>query len=202
MMRISPFSILLSISIAASLAAPAFSQSLTVGNKQLNIQEGSQLTFDNLTSENATLIVIPGEGSAIAEVQMVDASRTIFFFGKKITIEQKTTDFQLEGDARIQWDKNMLSGPVSIIFDSASDTLILSGTKTNPAAINYTDTPFKGKAETFHIIGKRVNGNWTPNRVISSSLLEQANIFLSSMKKAAKPEAAQEPKLTTPKTKK
>lgn len=188
--------------MAASLAAPAFSQSITVGDKQLNIQEGSQLTFDNLTSDNATLTVIPGEGAAIAEVQMVDASRTIFFFGKKISIEQKTTDFQLEGDAKIQWDNNMLAGPVSINFESASDTLILRGTKANPAVINYVDTPFKGKAETFRIIGKRINGNWTPNRVVSSSLTEQANIFLAKIKKDAKKEPALEPKLTTPKSKK
>lgn len=179
------------------LTASSYSQTLTIGENQLTIISG-QITVENLTSEESTLIVIPVDGSDVANVEMVNATQTIQFFGKKITIEQKTTDFELDGNGKVAWDDNVLIGPVKIVFESATDTLKLIGSRTNPASIHYATRGFKGKAEWFNIIGKKINGNWTPDKLISGPVVEQVTILIKKEPKA-KPETAPEPKLTPPK---
>ncbi|MBN2328903.1 MAG: hypothetical protein JXR73_17320 [Candidatus Omnitrophica bacterium] len=189
-------SIFWTASLIIVFASLGHAQTLTVGSNQLILQEGSQITATDLTSDNSTLIITPPEGADVASVKMQNATQTIFFYGRKISVQQKTTDFQLEGNGRIEWDDNVLIGPKEIIFDSASDTLKLYGTKKNPASIHYTDFAFDGKAEWFFILGKRIDGNWTPANLKSGPII-QGTIGPSAPKAAAK--SAPGPKITAPK---
>ncbi|MGC9328413.1 MAG: hypothetical protein ACP5I1_12330 [Candidatus Hinthialibacter sp.] len=191
-----PTSLIGAIFFTFSLASLGQAQILSVGSNQLILQEGSQITATDLTSDNSTLIITPPEGADIASVKMQNATQTILFYGRKISVQQKTTDFQLEGNGRIEWDKNVLIGPKEIIFDSASDTLKLYGTKKNPASIHYTDFAFDGKAEWFFIIGKRVDGNWTPVNLKSGPII-QGTIGPSTPKTASK--SSPGPKISAPK---
>jgi len=174
---------------------PGYTQTLTIGDNQLILQEGTQLNADNLMSDDSTLIITPGEGMSVASVKMQNATQTIFFYGQKITVQQKSNDFRLEGEGKIQWDKNTLIGPKEIVFVSAENTLKLYGTAKEPASIDYTGFAFKGKAEWFIIQGEKVNGNWTPNH-LKSGPMKEGTIGPNPGK--SKPVTVPGPKLSAP----
>ncbi len=187
------FAILAMVSLG--WCAPGYTQTLTIGDNQLILQEGTQLNADNLMSDDSTLIITPGEGMSVASVKMQNATQTIFFYGKKITVQQKSNDFRLEGDGKIQWDNNTLTGPKEIVFVSAENTLKLYGTAKEPATIDYTGFAFKGKAEWFIIQGEKVNGNWTPNNLKSGPMKEG---IIGPNPGKTKPSKAPGPKLSAP----
>ncbi len=180
------------------IALPGFTQVITIGENELEIVDG-QMSADNFLSEDRTLFFTPSEGKSIASVCLKNASETRYFYGRKITVVPKTTDFHLEGDGKIAWNNNIFLGPKEIIFDSTTSILTLTGTKDNPAVIQYPEFSFNGKANWFKIIGKMVNGNWQA-KDLKSGDAKGTTIGTSSNKaKPAKGSSAPGPKLTNPK---
>lgn len=184
---------------------PGGAQDLTIGTIELYFQEGSSPSFEDLTSENPTVIITPPEGAAITSVRMKSATQDYFLEGKKVSIKRKqdanTADFHLEGNGKIQWNENILIGPKEIIFDSTSNVMKLYGTPKNPASIKYkggaSGFNFNGKADWFFVNLKSSNGSWTPSSVNSGPW--RGGNPLGGTAKNSSSEKIPNPKITPPK---
>jgi len=125
---------------------PAWSQEqqsfTTSGGSVILSGTGTDLKIFNLMSENRTLILTPQEGVAIAQAIVKRGSEEQIFSGKTITYHPDTEDFSIDGDARIEQGKDIISGPKSIVFDSKNDTMTVEGlSRQNPATILYAVPP-------------------------------------------------------------
>ncbi len=129
--------IILISSIFLFVSLPCSAQQISLADGSLPvIGENTELRIENPLSDDNTIILTPKTGHKLAKVTIPSGTSTSVIYGEKITYKMKNEYFLAEGNAKIDWNKNILTGPVKIEFDPAKNILTLFGTEKNPASVN------------------------------------------------------------------
>ncbi len=153
--------LILSTSVLLFVSLPCSAQQISLADGTLpDIGENTELRIENPLSDDITIILTPKTGHKIAKVTINSGTSTSVIYGEKITYKKINEYFLSEGNAKIEWNKNILTGPVKIEFDPAKNIMTLFGTEKNPAEINSPHIGAIIQAENWFLyFTKQINGS-------------------------------------------
>lgn len=134
----------------------------TGGGSEVSIPANTDYTADNPLSPNPIIYLQPASGSNLAHATITERDKKTHFTAKKITFVMASDNFKLEGNGKIEQGKDVISGPVSIVYDSSKNVMIATGTEKNPAQFSYIRNdgkPVVSQAVEFQFFFENKDGN-------------------------------------------